>query len=638
MQRFRAWFGLGVVGVVLATAGWANGQYFKVSSGDWTNAASWDNGVVPTAASNTRIGSGAPGMSVCTAYLHAADSAVSATLRIGDQAAGQYGTLNIEGGLLAVGGVIYMAHLAGNTGFVVQSSGVLSNGTDIYIGEYGRGSWTMTGGTITNTGQLRIGEYTGANGEMRVSGESFVRTTQLVLSRNAGSRGTLIQEGGTILHTGAGYVGYLAYGRLVASNGVMNGSGQSFQVGYSAGGTGDCLIVDGVLTNYGTVYLGNSGDGTIRIEGTGSLYSAGMRFGEATGGRGLFVQNGGYARINGEIRAPNGGMRADCVISNGVFDFSPNTFLGAYAASGTNVLRIAGGTMRGGSLYADYVGTGSVTLAGGLLELNQSASALVVGGGTTGAGAQTGGVMSITGGTLLLSQSGAGVHVGYYRQGTLTMTGGAVTNVGSLFVGRQPNSRGEMLVSGGTWWQSNTANIGYSTATYGELKVSNGVFDAQGSVDMGPNNTATGRVELCGTQRVFRVGAGGTLRLGYGGGVTSDASITNHVRKIAGGVDLRNPASGALVFYAGRGRIHLAFEQDPAETGDFWGLRWAGTNHIAALQACTNTSPKQLTWDDSALSPIYQGKVTIYTNATDTMVGFYVSQVSVNHGSMFLIR
>jgi hypothetical protein len=102
-------------------------------------------------------------------------------------------------------------------------------------------------------------------------------------------------------------------------------------------------------------------------------------------------------------------------------------------------------------------------------------------------------------------------------------------------------------------------------------------------------------------------------------------------------VEILNTNGSAFVVNNGS-RVHLSFEENPAQTGDFWGLRWAGTDHGAALQAYTNAVPRRLTWDDSALAALYRGKVAIYTNATDTLVGFVVTGLVEKCGTLITVR
>ena len=92
--------------------------------------------------------------------------------------------------------------------------------------------------------------------------------------------------------------------------------------------------------------------------------------------------------------------------------------------------------------------------------------------------------------------------------------------------------------------------------------------------------------------------------------------------------------TGATLVITNGGKVHLSFEEDPVGMGDFWGLRWAGNNHAAALAALTNANA--LTWNVSALYHSYQG-VGIYTNATDTFVGVYVEKI-VPRGMLLMVQ
>jgi hypothetical protein len=124
-------------------------------------------------------------------------------------------------------------------------------------------------------------------------------------------------------------------------------------------------------------------------------------------------------------------------------------------------------------------------------------------------------------------------------------------------------------------------------------------------------------VELTGTGSVLRCSTF-TCRGG---------TVTNHIRKFAGGVDVTSSLDTALVITNG-GTMFLSFDQGPVAEGDFWGLRWAGNGKAGLLQGMTNSGA--LSWDDSAAG----GSVKIFTNATHTMVGY----VPLTIGTTFRFR
>ena len=214
-----------------------------------------------------------------------------------------------------------------------------------------------------------------------------------------------------------------------------------------------------------------------------------------------------------------------------------------------------------------------------------------------------------------------------------TVTNGAlnVSTTGTL------GNRSTINQVGGTWTATNSvsfcgaANNGGSTASY---SLSNGVFQqTAGTFTLGFGDT-TGQVYMAGTQRVFQVPSLS---------ISQVSSITNAIAQIAGGVDITGAATANLSI-ASNGVIALVYAQDPAVTGMYWGLRWLGTNHVAALTTLHTNVPPRLTWDASGLSAFYtnQGPVGIYTGSESgvgyTYVGFPVTKVLSSRGSLLIIE
>ena len=120
-------------------------------------------------------------------------------------------------------------------------------------------------------------------------------------------------------------------------------------------------------------------------------------------------------------------------------------------------------------------------------------------------------------------------------------------------------------------------------------------------------NPATALLDLTGT--VFTVKT--SLAAGANG------SINTHVQGTSCGLDIDGAAAVTM-----NGTINIVFEQDPTESGVYWGLRWAG-DHAAELQALVDAA--QLTWDDSVLTE----PVGIVTHGGFTYVGQLAAVVNV---------
>jgi hypothetical protein len=257
------------------------------------------------------------------------------------------------------------------------------------------------------------------------------------------------------------------------------------------------------------------------------------------------------------------------------------------------------------------------------------------------------GIVNVTGGNHTWSSTHAeGCNLGFNAGavGKVMLAGGNLTVNSGFSIGR--SGYGEMWVTGGTWNQVGGLGIGsYAAGSTGMVSVANSVqTNIAGAVTVGGGATVgdrygsvtisnatfgggmavtvwtNGFVELTGTGSVLRCSTF-TCRGGM---------VTNHVRKLAGGLDI----TGATLVITNGGKVHLSFEEDPVGAGDFWGLRWAGNNHAGQLQALADSGA--LTWSDAALYHSYKG-VGIYTNATDTFVGVVVERI-VPRGMMLIVQ
>jgi hypothetical protein len=190
---------------------------------------------------------------------------------------------------------------------------------------------------------------------------------------------------------------------------------------------------------------------------------------------------------------------------------------------------------------------------------------------------------------------------------------------------------------------STSANNSFGREAYSSLcktTVSNGAFCAEGPVAVASKTNSVfpaAIVELDGTQRVFRIGSTGTLTVGSSGGTDRQGIITNHVRGVAGGVEILNTNATALAVYAGS-KIHLAFDENPTQTGDFWGLRWAGTNGYARLVNYTNSG--LIAVANNLTPPFNTNAIAVYKAADNsyTYIGFYAAVSGNVNGTIILVR
>lgn len=382
-------------------------------------------------------------------------------------------------------------------------------------------------------------------------------------------------------------------------------------VGASAGCRGELIINSGSL-NFGGVslasYIGRVNSiGVVQQTGGSVLHSgsAVFHFAEGTNSSGDWLMTGGTFTNSSSV---------DMKIGNG----GKGTML--ISGQGTRFAR----TGAGGFSIPAAAGYGSITVAnGGAFEYNNAGA----------------GVLSI-----------AYIGGGY---GALVITNGGTVSIGgangaqAFRLAALANSTGLLYIaSGGVFSNSNPGasglmDIGRSVTASANVVISNGTFHSEGNVKVIAGNATTdpgAMITLYGTQRVWRIGASATNI--FGNSTTRFGYLTNHVIRLAGGVDILNTDSGALSIIA-PSKIHLSFEELPTTSCNFWGFRWAGTNGYATL---TNYFAKGLiTWSTNAAGG-FTSPVTVYrTNdefsVTNTYIGMVVTvKDSARKGTVLIIR
>jgi hypothetical protein len=236
------------------------------------------------------------------------------------------------------------------------------------------------------------------------------------------------------------------------------------------------------------------------------------------------------------------------------------------------------------------------------------------------------------------------LNIGSAVDSEVTLAGSGLLRVTTAAtLGAAAGGRGHVQITGGDWRQVGALNIGTVAGGTGLVTVANctTATNITGAMTVGGGATAGDRygsilltnatfgggtwVMVLTNGVVNMVGTGSVLRCNSF--TNNGGAVTNYVRRFSGGVDVTNAAPASLVVTNG-GKMHLVFAQRPAADGDFWGLRWNGSGHLAVLEGMTNSGA--LSWEDSVVG----GKVGIYTNTTHTMVGFVATTV----GSSFKLR
>jgi len=613
------------------------------------------------------------------------------------------GSWTMTGGTVTNLSTTTLGYSSGSTGTWTMTGGTVNTMGAVLLGAASGslGSWTIAGGTLNSPGTFTLGKSGGVGTMLVQSGGTFIDTNAVNIGGNSGSAatGTLTVNDGTalinnlVIGTYPGAMGSLVQNPgsvIVTSNTVFLGSSS-----VSGASTGTWTMAGGVVTNLGSIAMGKytGAVGTWTISGgTATCLGASIQVG--IGGNGfLTVSNATLLATTSSVTAvtQNGsGGSGTILFHNAVAVYSNMTLAGAnnananltiegtsavtnwgtlaFGSSAANFPCLANATMtggtwwQGGAINVTDTGhgpgeTGILTVAGGTFlpqstisvgafagnvgSLNFSnvavtlPSTLDVGKAGRGTVSVVNGSLGVNGTFTLGAASGAGQYAG------LTMVNAAVSNQGVINIS-QGNSAAQAQSSvsqiGGSWLVSGTNSVNFGTAGAASYAVSNGVFQETGgtfTLGSATNVNYPAWISLTGTQRMFQVS---NLV------VNACGALTNFIGGAAGGVDITSSATGSLAI-ASTGVIALVYAQEPLVAGNYWGLRWLGTNHVTALTAFHTNVPSRLTWDASALGAFYtnQNAVGIYTGSEAgvgyTYVGLQVTKVSnSNKGTMLFVR
>jgi len=257
------------------------------------------------------------------------------------------------------------------------------------------------------------------------------------------------------------------------------------------------------------VYVGSTNQPSHGANSTGTVEQTG---GDLSVGSSLYL---------GNFTAANGSYH----LSGGTLMISNNLYVGAQGL-GTMIITNAGAVTVVGDAVVGAAGNGSpqagsrITVGGGSLTIG---TALRIGGeNTTVSGAdghleQFGGTISVSGITKLGDNNDS--------TGRVTTTGGTLALASDLHVGENSGALGIMIVSGAATTQvAGVSYISRYTGSRGILSVSGGLFAANGSMEVGNDNSMTGHVVVTGgrlTSTTIVVG-----RQGRGEFVISGGSVT----------------------------------------------------------------------------------------------------------------
>lgn len=214
------------------------------TSDNWTNGASWDEGVPPNDVSHYAYINKGGTVNITQA------GAVAGRVYVGSTG-GESGTLNINGGsLTSAGSGILIGYAANSTGTWNMISGTVSG--DLQVGISGKGTAFISGGTHTVPTSIYIGYNATGNGSCTISGGSLDIGQRLLLGRD-GSTAKFEVNGSSASTITIGDRYYTYSGSPVTLVSRIDNGGISLihVTGDYAGGTGVATI-DGTWTVVGS--------------------------------------------------------------------------------------------------------------------------------------------------------------------------------------------------------------------------------------------------------------------------------------------------------------------------------------------------------------------------------------------------
>ncbi len=432
------------------------------------------------------------------------------------------GTLNITQGSVAVRGNSYIGYSSGSTGTAtVDKSSWWYNTNDLYVGYSGSGALNVTNGSTVNCSY----------------GFAYI-------GYNLDSTGTVTVNGSTLGASGL-HIGYSGCGVLSIANGsTVSGAFSPEYIGYNSGSTGT-VTVDGSgstwsnysdpyyngLGDYGNIFIGYSGIGTLNIRNGGSVGNYNDDYiGNGSGSAGTVTVDGAGSiwTINGgSLYVGNSGSGTLNIAGSGSVSVAGDTYVGLNAGS-TGAINFAanGGTLTTRSLLAapsQLAGTGTINARGLVSDIDLRFDAA------------HGLIQTITLNTppdqnisINLDMSGdsgtvGALGAGWNGAGSLTIQDGRVVTSSVGYLGYHSGSTGtatvDGAVSGSTWSSLSDLYVGYLGS--GTLNVFNG-----GSVSV-VGDTYVG----LGTGGIGSVGA---INFGASGGTLSTLSLLASPSQLTG--------------------------------------------------------------------------------------------------------
>ena len=439
-------------------------------------------------------------------------------LEIGTQA-GSAGLVTIDGGVFSNKTGNVHAGMRGNGRMVVNGGDTFVNSV-LYVGRYAgsRGAFEMNGGTVSCY-NFSIGEDSGAVGSFVQSGGVVSnRSGSCVIGSVAGSTGTVTVINGALHSEQTLFVGNSGVGTMIVSNGFVR-LANGLYVGNNASATGTLTLAGGVFTNRSPAFCGNNGVGNMVISGGTNFFTGSMVVGNSKEGH--LTISGGETYVTGQnqyLRTTlNTGSAGRIDMSGGYLKVDTSNYLDV-GSKGACVLQMTGGQID--TYYLRMVANGTsasspvskIIMNGGRLNVLNT-QYLVDAAGATGEVYLVNGVLSVNQlrgwwGTLNVFFDGGTLEA---RQSNSDFI---MDNNGGTLLGHVLTARGLVLDSNGYTVQTGLA-LPDAPGEHGQLtKRGGGIFILKG------NTTFTGPIAV--QQGEVEVGSSGMVTLQ--GGVQIDGA------------------------------------------------------------------------------------------------------------------
>jgi len=462
--------------------------------------------------------------------------AVDGTLTVGELGNGWLfisdgGSLTVTGGLHH-----YVGKEAGSFGYMSLdgADSRLSMPSFLYVGNFGRGTFHITGGSA-QINSILVGNRNGSEGQLGISGGGSLSTTGAWIGGGAGSVGSATVTGaGTVWTTTGGnfHVGQTGMGVLsIAEGGKVTTPVVSIASNPESYGT---VLLSGSPGGRGTLETRSvsKGSGYGRLTFDGGILRArsdsleqlltGFGAGEVViGGGGAFVDTNGRTV---EIASPLQGIGG-----------LTKTGSGTLTLSGTNAYQ-GGTTVNAGTLIVggtNALGTGPVTNDATLAFSNAAAwhfNPNISGSGTLrkeGTGALSlNGTNTYTGGTVINSEGSIHTHA----RGIGT---GAVTNNGHLSVSDDVS---DFLRAGPMAGAGSFGKTGVGRLSLDRVNTYSGItYIWEGTLALvGPGTIGTGRVQIGGGGAFDIIGADGDRTVN---GISGSGTVRLGANRLALNID-----------------------------------------------------------------------------------------------------